>query len=31
MSAPIESVLDQNKPSVTALNDHGQIATVPAQ
>ena len=31
MSAAIESVFNQNKPSVAALNDHGQIATVPAQ
>ena len=31
MSAAIESVFNQNKPAVAALNDHGQIAPVPAQ
>jgi len=31
MSAAIESVFNQNKPPVAALNDHGQIAPVPAQ
>ena len=31
MSSATESVFDQNKSSVSTLNDHGQIATVPAQ
>ena len=31
MGSATESVFDQNKPSVAALNDHGQIAAVPAQ
>ena len=31
MGSATESVFDQNKPSVAALNDHRQIATVPTQ
>jgi|TARA_B100000085_G_scaffold247781_1_gene242390 hypothetical protein len=31
MGSAGEPVFDQNKPSVATLNDHGQIATVPAQ
>ena len=31
MGSSIQSVFDQNKPSVAALNNHGQIPTVPAQ
>ena len=31
MGSATESILDQNKPSVAALNDHRQIATVPTQ
>ena len=31
MGSAIESVFDQNKPPVAALNNHGQIATIPAQ
>ena len=31
MGSTAESVFNQNKPSVATLNNHGQIATVPAQ
>ena len=31
MGPAVESVFNQNQPSVAALNDHGQIAPIPAQ
>ena len=31
MGSAIDSIFDQNKPTITALNDHSQITTIPAQ
>jgi hypothetical protein len=31
MGPAVESVFDQNQPSIAALDDHGQIAPIPAQ